>query len=106
LEKPFGYLEFVGLLVNAGFVITDSGGVQEETAWLDIPCITLRNSTERPVTISRGTNRLVGDDPNCLLKAVRELRDYGMSRGQRRPIPLWDGDAGNRIADHIARILK
>jgi UDP-N-acetylglucosamine 2-epimerase (non-hydrolysing) len=93
---PVGYLDFLSLETGAGTIVTDSGGVQEEASALGIPCYTLRANTERPITISRGTNVLLGDDPERL----------GEIKLQRRPpapcvIPLWDGHAADRAADAI-----
>lgn len=96
LVEPLGYLEFLALLDHAALVLTDSGGIQEETTVLGVPCFTLRDNTERPVTVTEGTNTLVGADASGLERAFRALRDSG-----RRParIPeLWDGHAGERIA--------
>jgi len=95
VTEPLGYLEFLGLLADARLVLTDSGGVQEETTALRIPCLTLRTNTERPVTISHGTNRLVGHDPDRIVAAVDDiLNGGGVTAG---PPPLWDGGAGDRI---------
>ena len=92
---PLSYLDFVGLVDGAEIVLTDSGGIQEETSVLGVPCLTIRDTTERPVTCSLGTNRLIGTDPAAIGPAVREARGR-----PRRPaeIPLWDGKAGERIA--------
>jgi UDP-N-acetylglucosamine 2-epimerase (non-hydrolysing) len=90
--EPLGYLEFVGLLEEAGVVVTDSGGVQEETTVLGVPCVTLGSATERPITVSEGTNRLFGGDLNDLVDAVDEAW-----KAPRRPV-LWDGRAAPRIA--------
>ena len=93
---PVGYLEFLGLERDATLVITDSGGVQEETTYLQVPCLTLRANTERPVTISDGTNQLMGENPRDLIPAVSSILE-GWKPSGRRP-PLWDGQAGSRIA--------
>ena len=92
--EPLGYLEFMGLLRGAAVVITDSGGVQEETTVLRVPCLTLRPNTERPVTVTHGTNRLVTHDG--LVPALIEMLD-GSAAAPEGP-PLWDGRAGERIA--------
>jgi UDP-N-acetylglucosamine 2-epimerase (non-hydrolysing) len=94
--EPVGYLDFLSLQAGAGAIATDSGGVQEEASALGVPCYTLRANTERPVTISHGTNVLLGDDPDRLLEV----------RASRRPptpcaIPLWDGHAAERAADAV-----
>lgn len=96
LIEPAGYLEFLGLQRDARLVITDSGGVQEETTYLGVPCVTVRETTERPVTISSGTNELVGLDPQRMLHVARERL---ASPPKRKPVPeLWDGHAADRIA--------
>jgi UDP-N-acetylglucosamine 2-epimerase (non-hydrolysing) len=102
--EPLGYLDFVGLERWARLVITDSGGVQEETSALGVPCLTYRTTTERPITIELGTNRLIGADPDVLWRACdQELaRDPGFKPAA---IPLWDGQAGERAAEAIAAWL-
>jgi UDP-N-acetylglucosamine 2-epimerase (non-hydrolysing) len=100
---PLGYLDFLGLMADARFVLTDSGGIQEETTVLGVPCLTLRANTERPVTCSQGTNRLVGTDPDRIRDAIRELLD-GSTQAGRIP-DLWDGQAAGRIADILEREL-
>jgi UDP-N-acetylglucosamine 2-epimerase (non-hydrolysing) len=96
LVDPLGYLDFIALEAGARLVLTDSGGVQEETTVLGVPCLTLRENTERPITVTEGTNRVVGRDPQAILAAARQVLDHGVER--RRPA-LWDGKAGERIAD-------
>jgi UDP-N-acetylglucosamine 2-epimerase (non-hydrolysing) len=93
---PAGYLDFIALEASARLVLTDSGGVQEETTVLGIPCLTLRDSTERPITLTEGTNRLVGREPAMIVKAAYEVMAAPPPR-PRRPA-LWDGQAGQRIA--------
>jgi UDP-N-acetylglucosamine 2-epimerase (non-hydrolysing) len=91
-----GYLEMLGLLTNATLVLTDSGGIQEETTALGVPCLTMRDNTERPVTIEQGTNTLVGRDRRRVLDAVDAVL---RGQGKRGRIPeLWDGRAAERIA--------
>ena len=90
-----GYLDFIALQASARLVLTDSGGVQEETTVLGVPCLTLRDNTERPETLSEGTNQLVGRDPGRILAAAREV--LAAPPPPRRP-RLWDGHAGQRIA--------
>ena len=99
LVEPLGYLDFLKLMAEARLVLTDSGGIQEETTILGVPCLTLRENTERPVTVEQGTNRLVGRDPARILAAWREIRD-GAPAPARVP-PLWDGRAAERIADAL-----
>ena len=94
---PLGYLEFLNLLLDATLVLTDSGGIQEEATFLQIPCLTLRESTERPVTITLGTNYLVGPDPNTIVKTAFDILE-GMSKKGVIP-PLWDGHASHRILE-------
>jgi len=99
LIGPQGYLEFLALERHATVVITDSGGIQEETTCLGVPCLTLRDNTERPITVSLGTNTLVGRDVNLLKKEVTAVLNGGGKRG--RVPPLWDGNAGERIAQTL-----
>jgi UDP-N-acetylglucosamine 2-epimerase (non-hydrolysing) len=100
LIEPLGYLEFLRLTASARLVLTDSGGIQEETTVLQIPCLTLRDNTERPVTCEMGTNRLVGSEPARIIKAFDEIMS-GPPQRSRIP-PLWDGKAAHRIAERIA----
>ena len=96
LLDPLGYLEFIGLLERSRVVLTDSGGIQEETTILGVPCLTLRENTERPVTVSHGTNTVVGTDPVRIGRAWHEVQ----SGTPRDAIPpLWDGGAAARIVD-------
>ncbi len=97
---PLGYLEFLSLESAAGAVLTDSGGIQEETSALGVPCFTLRANTERPVTLTLGTNTLLGDDPG----AIREVR-IPASAPAAASIPGWDGHAGERAAAALAAFL-
>jgi UDP-N-acetylglucosamine 2-epimerase (non-hydrolysing) len=100
---PVGYLDFLCLLNKATLVLTDSGGIQEETTALGVPCLTLRENTERPITISQGTNVLVGTDPAKIVAAAREVLS-GKSKAGRIP-PLWDGHAAERIVEILLRRL-
>ena len=97
---PQGYLEMVGLLSHARLVLTDSGGVQEETTALGVPCLTMRPNTERPITVEHGTNTLVPRDGRVVLRLVDEILATGGKRG--RTPELWDGHAAGRIAEHLA----
>lgn len=100
LVGPLGYLEFIGLLAEAGVVLTDSGGVQEETTVLGVPCLTLRPNTERPVTLFEGTNRLVALDPRAIAEAA--LAAAGSRNGRPHRLPeLWDGQAAQRIVKAV-----
>jgi UDP-N-acetylglucosamine 2-epimerase (non-hydrolysing) len=101
LIEPLGYLDFLRLTADAAVVLTDSGGIQEETTILGVPCLTLRENTERPVTIAEGTNHLVGLDPARILSAYRDIRT-NPNRTARRP-EKWDGHAAERIARIIAQ---
>jgi UDP-N-acetylglucosamine 2-epimerase (non-hydrolysing) len=94
--EPLGYLEFLALQQHASVVITDSGGIQEETTYLGTPCLTLRENTERPITITHGTNLLIGRDWEKLRKGFHAALDG--SRERKAPPPLWDGKAAERIA--------
>lgn len=102
LLEPMGYLDFLCLMSNAALVMTDSGGIQEETTILGVPCMTLRENTERPVTITEGTNRLVRVTAEDIVKNYREIRQGGGDKRRRIP-KLWDGKASERIARIIAR---
>lgn len=100
---PQGYLKFLNLMLAASLVLTDSGGIQEETTTLGIPCLTLRGNTERPVTVKVGTNLVVGLDRARIRDAVRDVLDGQWKRGS---VPSgWDGRAAERIARHLAREL-
>jgi UDP-N-acetylglucosamine 2-epimerase (non-hydrolysing) len=99
LCDPLPYLSFVGLMARAKYVLTDSGGIQEESTVLNVPCLTLRWNTERPITVTKGTNKLVGTDAEKIEKGVEEILAGKWRRG-RRP-PLWDGRAAVRIVDII-----
>lgn len=100
---PLGYLDFLRLQSDAKLVLTDSGGIQEETTILGVPCLTLRDNTERPITIEQGTNKLVGTKPEAVLEAVNQVL-AGPPPIPRTPA-LWDGRAAERIADEIERAL-
>ncbi len=103
MMPPASYLDFLDLIQHAALVITDSGGVQEETTFLGVPCLTYRDNTERPVTVSMGTNRVVGRDPGCLLGyALEILENGGPGRSTILRPPLWDGQTAPRIV-HILK---
>ena len=101
LTEPLGYLDFLALERDAAAVLTDSGGVQEETTYLGVPCFTLRENTERPVTIRAGTNRLLGLDPARILEIPSSLEDARARAAAIGRPPLWDGRAAERVADVI-----
>lgn len=103
LTDPMGYLEFNYLVKHAKGVITDSGGITEETTVMGIPCITLRDSTERPETVTVGTNELIGSDPNALAPALKKIIEGNWKKGG---IPeLWDGRAAERIVKKSCELL-
>ena len=104
LLPPQGYLEMLGLMATAKLVLTDSGGLQEETTALGVPCLTLRENTERPITVEQGTNLLVGRDRNAILAGVRDIL---AGHGKRGRVPeLWDGHAAERIVADLYRWLQ
>jgi len=103
LLPPQGYLEMLGLMAEATLVLTDSGGLQEETTALGVPCLTLRANTERPITVEEGTNTMVGDDRVAILQCIDEILQ---GRGKRGRTPeFWDGHAAERIAADLAQWL-
>jgi len=100
LREPMRYMAFLGLLKNARLVVTDSGGIQEETSYLDVPCVTARDNTERPITVSSGSNVLAGSDPDKIAAACyQQLENPKHSTS----IPLWDGHAAKRIVEILTR---
>lgn len=102
LLEPLGYLDFLALQANASLVLTDSGGIQEETTYLQVPCLTARPNTERPVTITSGTNQLVESRYSALVSAMRERLERGASN---QPLPpLWDGRAAERIVRRMKEL--
>jgi UDP-N-acetylglucosamine 2-epimerase (non-hydrolysing) len=108
LLDPLPYLQFIALQRHAAVVITDSGGIQEETTFLGVPCLTVRENTERPITIIMGTNQLVGRDLTKLRSAVEnilasKLASSGAKIPEPHPIPLWDGHAADRIASFLVK---
>jgi UDP-N-acetylglucosamine 2-epimerase (non-hydrolysing) len=103
LLPPQGYLEMLGLLADARLVLTDSGGIQEETTALNVPCLTMRDNTERPITVEQGTNTLVGRNRQRTLECADEIMRSGGKRG--RVPELWDGHAGDRIARDLSGSL-
>ncbi len=104
LVEPLGYLDFLALTASARLVMTDSGGIQEETTALGVPCLTLRENTERPVTVEVGTNQLVGTDP---AKAVAAACEVLAGRAKKGRIPeLWDGHAAERVAEVLVQFCE
>ena len=102
LVDPLPYIEFLALQTRAAVVITDSGGIQEETTYLGVPCLTVRENTERPITVTLGTNILVGEDNNRLTAELKNVLDGEAKKGGIPP--LWDGHAADRIADILCRM--
>jgi UDP-N-acetylglucosamine 2-epimerase (non-hydrolysing) len=98
---PVGYLDFLQLLNGARLVLTDSGGIQEETTVLGIPCVTLRENTERPITVELGTNTIAGTNPASIIKAALGALDNPPDRSAPRIPPLWDGHTADRILDAL-----
>jgi UDP-N-acetylglucosamine 2-epimerase (non-hydrolysing) len=96
LCDPIGYIDFISLMKNAALVLTDSGGIQEESSFLNVQCITLRENTERPVTIESGTNHLIGTDIHKIEKAITGVLNGDVKKAS--PIPFWDGHTAERIA--------
>jgi UDP-N-acetylglucosamine 2-epimerase (non-hydrolysing) len=101
LIEPLGYLPMLGLVDGARLVVTDSGGLQEETTYLGVPCLTVRPNTERPITCEQGTNRLVAADRDTLLRTV--LDSLEQPRGKRPIIDRWDGKTAQRIVAVLLR---
>ena len=100
--EPLGYLDFMNLYSGAKLVLTDSGGLQEETTALGIPCLTLRENTERPITIEMGTNILVGTNADKIKQAAFDILENSQTKDKQIP-PLWDGRAAERICDALSR---
>lgn len=104
ITEPLGYLEFIQLMSNATAILTDSGGIQEETTYLGVPCLTFRDSTERPITVTLGTNQLLSDlDPKKTYAALQEILAGKVKKGSIPP--LWDGNAAERIAAQLAELF-
>jgi UDP-N-acetylglucosamine 2-epimerase (non-hydrolysing) len=97
---PLGYFEFIKLQKEASIIITDSGGIQEESTFLGVPCLTLRENTERPITISQGTNQLIGSDYEKLKTAVRKLLNKKVEK--LSPPKFWDGNTAKRIVNYLS----
>ena len=104
LLEPLGYLEFMNLMINARIVLTDSGGIQEETTVLGVPCITIRENTERPITITQGSNILAGVEPQGIISAYQDA--MGKAKAAPNQIELWDGKTAERITEIIKAQFK
>jgi UDP-N-acetylglucosamine 2-epimerase (non-hydrolysing) len=104
MVEPMGYIDFLRLVSSAGLILTDSGGIQEETTYLKVPCLTLRHNTERPITAQIGTNRIVGTDAGNIINAYKDIVN-GRNRLGQIP-PLWDGHAAERIVKIIFEHLS
>ena len=105
LVDPLGYLDFLGLYSQARLVLTDSGGIQEETTALGIPCLTLRENTERPITVEMGTNVVVGTDTARIVSAASAALN-GAGRKSVQQLPLWDGHTSERILDVLEEVSR
>jgi len=103
MVEPMRYLEFIYMIKNAFAVVTDSGGIQEETTYLKVPCLTLRENTERPETVTIGTNELLGFDKNAITTAFEKLNSGNWKKGEIPP--LWDGKTSERIIKHLVEIF-
>jgi UDP-N-acetylglucosamine 2-epimerase (non-hydrolysing) len=106
LVEPLGYLDFLRLYSGARLVLTDSGGIQEETTALSIPCLTLRENTERPVTVEMGTNRIVGTDTAKITEAAFNALDHPQEMRKKRVPPLWDGHTAPRILEALLKGMR
>jgi UDP-N-acetylglucosamine 2-epimerase (non-hydrolysing) len=104
--SPLGYLDFLRLYSGARLVLTDSGGIQEETTVLGIPCITLRENTERPITVELGTNKIAGTDTAKIVAAALSALDAPPQASAPRVPPLWDGQTADRILDALLERMK
>ena len=102
MTDPFGYLDFLQLVSKSKFVLTDSGGIQEETTVMNIPCLTLRQNTERPVTVSQGSNLVIGSRADRIVQESMRILNGDFKTG-RRP-ELWDGRAAERIVNVLTRL--
>jgi UDP-N-acetylglucosamine 2-epimerase (non-hydrolysing) len=102
VTEPLGYVDMLALMQRARLVLTDSGGVQEETTYLGVPCLTLRDNTERPATVTHGTNRVIGTRPEQVLAAIEDA--LGGEPPPARCPPLWDGCAARRVVDVLAGV--
>jgi UDP-N-acetylglucosamine 2-epimerase (non-hydrolysing) len=102
LTEPLGYLDFIKLQKYCKFVLTDSGGLQEESTYMGVPCLTVRENTERPVTVTMGTNEIVGTDPAKIIDATKRILSGNWKTGEIPP--LWDGNAAERIVEILVKI--
>jgi len=101
--EPVGYFDFMNLMINCRYVLTDSGGIQEESCWLGLPCITLRDNTERPLTVESGTNRVTGLNLSAVISALDWARAFDSS--DYKPPKLWDGNAAERVMGVLCKFL-
>jgi UDP-N-acetylglucosamine 2-epimerase (non-hydrolysing) len=106
LTDPLGYLDFLQLVSGARLVLTDSGGIQEETTMLGVPCITLRENTERPITVEQGTNTIAGNDPGRIIAAANRALDNPPNKSALHTPELWDGHTADRILDALIERTK
>jgi UDP-N-acetylglucosamine 2-epimerase (non-hydrolysing) len=105
LVEPLGYLDFLGLMAQARLVLTDSGGIQEETTALGVPCVTMRDNTERPITVTEGTNQIAGTRRSGIVTAARRALDQEADSAPRIPL-LWDGSAASRTGDVLMQWIE
>ncbi|HPP86333.1 MAG TPA: UDP-N-acetylglucosamine 2-epimerase (non-hydrolyzing), partial [bacterium] len=103
LTEPLGYIDFIKLLLECKFILTDSGGIQEEASYLKIPCLTLRKNTERPITITEGTNTLVGDNFKLINSIIKQILNNNYKKSKN--IKYWDGKAALRISNILKKLL-
>ena len=101
--EPLGYLDFLNLMSGARVVLTDSGGIQEETTVLGIPCVTLRENTERPITVEMGTNIIAGTETGRIVSAVLAALENPSNKNPPSVPPLWDGHTADRIVDALIK---
>ena len=104
LTEPLGYLDFIKLQKHCAFVLTDSGGLQEESTYMGVPCLTVRKNTERPITVELGTNEIVGLDTQKIIASARQILSGKWKKGEIPP--LWDGRAAERIVEILAKVRK
>jgi UDP-N-acetylglucosamine 2-epimerase (non-hydrolysing) len=103
INPPLGYLDFLNLMINSKFILTDSGGIQEEATVLKVPCLTLRNNTERPITVKEGTNIIIGTNKKKIIQATDRILNN--NRKEIKIPEFWDGKTAKRIIDKLVEKL-